>query len=167
MAKVSKSILASAAALIAANQDASIVNTSTADLLAFYNSHVERFGGEGAAQVTKFKDRQTTMLRAVTLAEKIVAAPDAAPAGKAAKPPVTADERSAAIASTWSDPEVRARRAARHPVSVGGVVHKSVMKAFTALGLDPKGHLKVRADIVSKGQAEFEGHKFVRAAAAA
>lgn len=161
MAKIAKSILAAAAALVAANQDATITNTSTADLLGFYNAHIERFGGDGAQQVAKLRDRQSTMVKAVALAETIVAASQAAPAAK--KPAASGGDRSAAIASTWADPDVRARRAARHAVSVAGTVYASVMKAFTALSLDPKGHLKVRAAIVSDGKAELDGHKFVRA----
>jgi len=157
MAKIAAAILTAASALTAADKDGSITNTSTADLLAFYNAHVERFGTAPAnVQVAEFKDRQTTLIRAVKLAEAILAAADAPPAAKPKADPVTAEERSANIAATWADPAVRAARAARHPVIVAGVPYASVAKAFTALGLPMNKHVAFRAKLAAAGEGDFE-----------
>ena len=69
-------------------------------------------------------------------------------------------ERSATMAATWQDPEIRAKRAARHAIAVGDQTYKSMYKAFEALGLDPKDHAKVRMQCVQDGEVEYEGHTF-------
>jgi len=69
-------------------------------------------------------------------------------------------DRSAAMATSWQDPEVRAKRAARHAITVNGETYKSMYKAFEVLGLDLKDHAKVRMQCVQNGTVEYEGHTF-------
>ena len=69
-------------------------------------------------------------------------------------------ERSAVMAATWQDPEIRAKRSARHAITVGDETYKSMYKAFEELGLDLKDHAKVRLQCAQNGQAEYGGYTF-------
>jgi hypothetical protein len=48
----------------------------------------------------------------------------------------------------------------KHRVSVGGTKYRSVLDAFTQLGLPIGKHQAFRASLKEKGQAKFEGHNF-------
>lgn len=146
--KVSKKLLAAAA--FATPSEA----TTTSEMLDFYNANVERFLPD-AQPVKKFASRAVGEQRCAALAAAIVAASQA-PA-----------DRSAAVAATWANPAVKAARAARHAVVVAGSRYASVRAAFDALGLELRAHTRVRAELVAKGVAEFGGHKFALAPAAA
>ena len=156
MARISKTIIAAAAALLQAQKDgpATLGAVATSQLLEFYNAHAERFG-EGP--VKRFPSRESAELRALGLAKKIVDASNATPAEKTKKEP---GDLGAAIAESWKNPEVAARRAARHAVQVGKETYKSVRAAFEALGLPMNQHVKFRGQLVAAGAAEFDGHKF-------
>jgi len=106
------------------------------------------------------------------------AAKKAAPAKSAKKAPVkkkaapaaakktgdSAADRSAAIAASWQDPKVRAARAERRPVKVGGEVYKSVPAAFVALGLPLSNVVRFRMGLKASdsGRAVFETDKGVK-----
>lgn len=154
MAKIAKSILNAARAMLDAGADGTIAEKPGADLLAFYNDNAERFDFK---TVKKFADRATATKRVGELAQAIV---DAANAPAKQRPAASDADRSAAISATWKDPAVASARAARHGVKVGGTVYRSVHAAFMALGLDLKRHVAFRATLVSEGKAEFDGHKF-------
>lgn len=157
MAKIAKTILVAAQAMLAAKAANSVGNIAGADLIEFYNAHAERFGKQ---PVKKFKDRPSSEARVLELAQIIVDAANAPPAEKPAADPAGT---SAAIAASWADPSVRAARTARHAVTSGGVAYPSVRKAMEALGLDGARSGAVRAKLVKAGVAEFGGHKFARA----
>lgn len=161
MARIAKSTLAAAAALIAASADAAKLGAQpTSELLTFFNAHAERFEMK---PVKKFADRATAEKRSLELARKIQDAASAPPKAKEKKEP---GDISAAVAETWKDPEVAATRSARHSVKVKGEVYKSVRAAFDALGLDLAKHVAFRGKLVKEGKAEFDGHKFELAPAA-
>lgn len=78
---------------------------------------------------------------------------------KAKKPSV---DRSAAIAATWTNAEVRAARAMRHAVTVIGRGNfDSVAKAFAALNLPSNKIIRTRAALVRGERVVIEGHEFV------
>lgn len=74
----------------------------------------------------------------------------------------TATKIAAAVAQTWNDPAVKAKRMERHNIYVtdvtngeGGpeVFYKSVLDAFKALGLMISRHIKFRAECKAAGEA--------------
>lgn len=155
MARIAKSVLAAATAIIAASaSSATFGAVATSELLSFFNEHAERFDMK---PVKKFADRATAEKRALELAQRIDAASKAPPAEKAKKEP---GDLSAAVAASWANPDTRAARSARHAVRVGKETYKSVRAAFDALGLDLGKHVKFRGELVAAGKAEFSGHKF-------
>lgn len=89
------------------------------------------------------------------------AAAKKAPAKRAAP---AAPDRSAAIAASWADPKIRAARAERRPVKVGGEVYKSVPAAFVALGLPLTRVVRFRMGLKASdsGRAVFESDKGVK-----
>jgi hypothetical protein len=150
MAKISKSILAAAAAMLAARDAGTLPPTN--ELLDFHNTHAERFG---KTPVKRFPDRATAERRAAELAQAITDTASAPPPERKAP-----GETGAAVAASWADPATRAARSARYAVRVGKETYASVLKAFTALGLEVKAHAKFRSTLVKAGAAEFGGHKF-------
>jgi predicted RNA-binding Zn-ribbon protein involved in translation (DUF1610 family) len=82
-------------------------------------------------------------------------------------------DRSAAIAASWKNKDVAARRATRHAVRVTGVGavagvtgaqgtgnYKSVREAFLVLALPLGRHIKFRGALKAAGSAEIQGFKF-------
>ena len=138
---------------------------------------VEAFNKLTGQNIKKFADRKTAEKRwADALAEAAAKVakvepekadkPAKAPKVKAEKAPKTPKEpadRAAAIAASWADPEVAAKRAQRSHVKVAGVEYKSVREAFKALGLPDSKHIKFRMELkaTESGRKTFEGHTFV------
>ena len=76
--------------------------------------------------------------------------------GTAYKAPKASAHRSAAIAASWADKDVAARRAARHHVVVEGKGEfKSVREAFAQLGLPISKHIRFRMALKAAGALEF------------
>lgn len=71
-----------------------------------------------------------------------------------------APTHASAAADTWKDEDVRAARAMRHKVEVGGVEYRSVSAAFKALRLPLAKHSPFRGALVKAGTLDFEGHTF-------
>jgi hypothetical protein len=74
-------------------------------------------------------------------------------------------DRSAAIAASWKNKDVAARRATRHAVRVtdpsnGQGNYKSVREAFLVLALPLGRHIKFRGALKAAGSAEIQGFKF-------
>lgn len=132
---------------ITASTDLSTV--ATKDLVAFHNEHAE-------SPVKKFATRAKAEERVAALLAEM----KPKKRGKKKDKPATDVDRSAAIASSWADPSVRAARTARHPVKVKGIVYRSVRAAFAELGLPDNQHQKFRKELVEKGRATFDGHIF-------
>ena len=130
-----------------------VKTATTAELVAFYNKHAEK-------PVTKFADRKTAERRVATLID-IIQRQEPTPKKKSSTKP----ERSTAIAETWKDKNVAARRSARHHVLVAPpkgspTEYKSVRQAFMVLALPLGQHIKFRSALKAAGQAEFGGFKF-------
>lgn len=70
-------------------------------------------------------------------------------------PAVNAGRRSNAIALTWKDAQVAAKRAKRDSVTANGAPYKSVRAAFKALRLPIEKHIKFRMELKEKGEAIF------------
>lgn len=135
------------------------------ELLAAYN----KFTGQN---IKKFADRKTAEKRwteAVEAAAALRAEKAATKGEKSPKPKKESTgepvDRSAAIAQSWEDPNVRAARAERTHVKVNGVEYPSVRKAFEALGLPDSKHIKFRMELKSVGKLAFEGNTFVTVSA--
>jgi hypothetical protein len=77
------------------------------------------------------------------------------------KPVKSSANRSEAIAKTWKDAKVAAKRAKRDSVTVDGAPYKSVLAAFRALRLPIEKHIKFRMELKAAGALEFAGKKFV------
>ena len=148
---------------------AEISAAKAAELVAFYNKHCAAHGGK---PVAKFADRKTAERRVAELAAKVAAAQPApkaaakkAPKAKAAvaqqrKSPA---ERSAAIARSWTDKTVAAKRATHNKVIVNGKTFRSVRAAFEDLGLPLGAHIKFRMDLKATGSKSFGTHTFALA----
>lgn len=137
------------------NQD--ITNATTAQLVEFYNAN------SGRPAIKKFVNRATAELRVTKLLATLAAEqpkPKAKKSSSGTKSLLSPEQRAAAIAKSWQDPETAAARSARNGCKVGGVVYASVPKAFAELGLDMKKHQRVRRQMVLDGHVTFEGHRF-------
>ena len=76
--------------------------------------------------------------------------------GTAYKAPKSSTHRSAAIAASWADKDVAARRATHHRVVVEGKGEfKSVREAFAQLGLPMGKHIRFRMALKAAGALEF------------
>lgn len=76
--------------------------------------------------------------------------------GTAYNAPKASTHCSAAIAASWADKDVAARRAARHHVVVEGKGEfKSVREAFSRLGLPISKHIRFRMALKAAGALEF------------
>jgi len=86
--------------------------------------------------------------------------------GKAVrKPAKTKKEAAAAIAASWKNKEVAARRATRHAVIVTNPkghtdVFKSVREAFLTLNLPLGRHIKFRGELKVAGRHQIHGYTF-------
>lgn len=126
-----------------------IKSASAAELLAFYNAN------SGKNPVKRFSDRKTAERR---VGELLAAMP-------AKKVEAASPDRAAAIAESWKNKDVAARRAARHGVRVTDPKgrqdnYKSVRQAFLELGLPIGCHIKFRGALKAEGKREFNGYKF-------
>lgn len=68
--------------------------------------------------------------------------------------------RGEAIAKTWLNSEVAAKRSQRHAVMANGIEFKSVPAAFKALGLPHAKVIHFRMMLVEQKKASFGAHKF-------
>lgn len=69
--------------------------------------------------------------------------------------------RSAAIAQSWTDPEVKAKRSERHAVRVGKQEFRSVRQAFVELKLPLNEHIKFRMQLKAAGKLNAYGHNWL------
>lgn len=135
-----------------------ISTATTAELLAFYNEHANK-------PVARFSDRKTAERRVNELLAAIkFSKPSPKKAAALAEAPANPD-RGAAIAASWKDKAVAARRAQRNGVRVtdprgGEGNYKSVREAFVVLALPLGQHIKFRGALKQAGKGEFQGHKF-------
>lgn len=118
-----------------------VQEAKTAELIDFYNAHAEK-------PVKKFTNRAAAERRVQELIDSMEPEKD--------EPPVD-PKRSAAIAESWADPAVKAKRSARHKVRVDGVEFRSVAAAFEALGLPMNQHVKFRGSLKQEGVANAYG----------
>lgn len=65
--------------------------------------------------------------------------------------------RSAAIAKSWTDEEVKAKRSQRHAVRVAGKEFRSVRQAFVELNLPLSKHIKFRMELKAAEDQRLEG----------
>ena len=119
-----------------------VTAATTNELVAFWNEHAPQFG---AKPVNRFATRGDAERRVRELIDNIEAHDE--PVDDEA-PEVTdvahTDARSAGVARSWQDPEVRAKRSQRTNIRVDGVDYRSVKQAFDALGLPLKEHIPFR-----------------------
>jgi predicted DNA-binding WGR domain protein len=127
------------------------INTATAktsELVDFYNAN------SGKSQIKKFADRATAekrvneLLTTMNKSAKIFQ--------EAIEETITKTDRSAAIAKTWADPEVKAARSTRTHVKAGSKVYRSVKQAFEELGLPLSKHIRFRMELKSIGEMTFQ-----------
>lgn len=128
-----------------------ITKLSTKDLVARYNELTGK-------TIKKFSSRSAGEKQVAALIKKL----SPSTAQKAPKPklpkadkPVDAD-RSAAIAKSWEDPAVAAKRAERNAVKAGNKVYRSVKQAFEDLGLPLSKHIRFRMELKSVGTMTFK-----------
>lgn len=143
---------------------------SSKELVALYNEYA-------AKEVNKFADRKTAINRTydmlplavveqkhpvtvVRMGKKVeqVATPKVAAKVAPKTKPVKkeATDRSAAIAKTWTDPKVAAKRAERTHVKASGTVYRSVKEAFEQLGLPLSKHIKFRMQLKQVAELTFK-----------
>lgn len=81
------------------------------------------------------------------------------------KPKAAPGDRAAAIARSWADPEIAAKRKARHAVTVVNekghtTMYRSVPDAFRSLGLPMGTMIKFRMKLKAAGALEAHGYKW-------
>lgn len=109
----------------------------TSELVAFYNEHTPD------APVKKFATRAVAEARVQAVLDRLAA---------------TAPKRtlSEAIAASWENPVIAAKRSTRHAVLVNGSEHRSVLAAFRALRLPVAKHIPFRMALKEAGEKVFE-----------
>lgn len=135
---------------------------TTKDLVAKYNEltgkSIKKFSSRAAGEKQVLAALQSKV-------KKEAANTPAAKAKRTAKPkadkPVV--DRSKAIAATWKDPVIAAKRAERTHVKVGSTMYRSVKEAFESLGLPLNGHIRFRMELKQHAQLTFnhDGKKIV------
>lgn len=135
-----------------------ITNAQTAELVEWYNENVD------GPQIKKFSDRATAERRVTMLWEAIQGEPKKPAKGKGKKPAEPTEERGAAIAASWQDPAVAAKRKQRSAVHVTGKgidqQFSSVGKAFRELDLPSKKDIRFRMKLKEAGELEEFGYKW-------
>jgi len=116
-----------------------VTAATTNELVAFWNEHAPQFG---VKPVNRFATRSDAERRVRELIDNIEAHVD--DEATEVTDVVHTDARSAGVARSWQDPEVRAKRAQRTNIRVDGVDYRSVKQAFDALGLPLKEHIPFR-----------------------
>lgn len=147
---------------------------SSKELVALFNEHSRK-------PVTKFSDRKTAVKRVFdalleeqqqdsnakpqAIVVKVIAAKSpkspklsdlANMNTKPAKAKVESKDRSAAIAASWADPVIAAKRAERTHVKASGTLYRSVREAFEQLGLPLSKHIKFRMELKSVQELTFK-----------
>lgn len=143
---------------------------SSKELVALFNEHSRK-------PVTKFADRKTAVKRVFdalleeqqesnakpqAIVVKVIAAKSpklsdlANMNTKPAKAKVESKDRSAAIAASWADPVIAAKRAERTHVKASGTLYRSVREAFEQLGLPLSKHIKFRMELKSVQELTFK-----------
>lgn len=126
---------------------------SLEEMVDFYNANSKR-------KVKQFNDRPTAVKRVGDLITKLAAkeqkeaAPELTPEDEAARQEAIREKRRAGTSRSWGDPEVRAKRIARHGVEVDGVYYSSVAEAFRALDLPMKKCIEFRGELKRIGEDE-------------
>lgn len=121
-----------------------IKNAKTAELVSFYNRHSGR-------NIKKFQDRATAETRVAELIAEIREEAKPAPAAAATQAPQRSSAAEA-IARSWLNSEVAAKRKQRSAVMVDGVEYSSVRAAYLALNLPLKDHIAVRMHLKEAGK---------------
>jgi len=80
--------------------------------------------------------------------------------GAVYKAPIASITRSAAIAKSWEDPDVKAARSERTHVSAKGMTYRSVPQAFQLLKLPMGRMVAFRGKLKKAGKLEFDGVMF-------
>lgn len=152
-----------------------IAEMSTAEILAEYNKltgkATKRFADRATGEKQLAKARAETPAKGskphaaspfAGLVKEDVKKPQKAPS----KPEPKDATRSAAIKDSWGDSDIAWKRSQRNNVTVsageGKVQYKSVLAAFTTLGLPASKHIKFRMELKAKGTAIFmnEGKRY-------
>lgn len=120
-----------------------VKSATTAQLVEFWNEHAPAFG---VKPVSRFATRGDAERRVGELIDNIEASAESDDTALEEDSVVTpvADARSAGVARSWQDPEVRAKRSQRTNIRVDGVDYRSVKQAFDALELPLKEHIAFR-----------------------
>lgn len=109
---------------------------------------IELYNKYSDKPVKRFSSLSNACQRIRTLADKV----------REAKPKAAPTDHSAAIAETWRDPKVKAKRSERHAVRVNGQEYRSVRAAFVALDLPLEKHIKFRMRLKHEGSLTEFGH---------
>ena len=94
-----------------------------------------------------------SLLQQVTAINSTAPKAEQAATKSKAKEPV---DRAAAIAASWKDPEVAAKRSERTHVKAGNKVFRSVREAFTELRLPLSKHIKFRMQLKEVQELTFK-----------
>lgn len=150
---------------------------STKDLVALYNKltdkTISKFSSREAGErqvnaIVKMitKEERAEAISALGIVEQDTVKPAAAKAPtkvptpaktpKVKKPTQPAANRSDAIAASWKDPKVAAKRAERTHVKASNTVYRSVREAFVALGLPLEKHIKFRMELKQVAEMTFK-----------
>jgi len=147
-----------------------VKTATTAELIAKYNEltgkNIKKFSSReaGEKQVLKAMDAAAaanTGVRVIRISDipaaqlkqqKTVKQPKTKQP-KVAKEP---SDRGAAIAASWKDPKVAAKRAERTHVKASDQIYRSVREAFEQLGLPLSKHIKFRMSLKEAHQMTFK-----------
>lgn len=144
--------------MLVADRAGAVALATTAELVEWFNAHAE-------SPVKKFADRKTAERRVLALLAampklKTAKASSASRNVERAADNGSSEDRSAAVAATWMNPDVAAARSVRDHVLVNDAWHVSVRQAFIDLGLPLNEHIKFRAQLKRSRKAEAYGFKW-------
>ena len=135
---------------------------SLKELVAFWNENnpdnqIKRFSDRGTAE------RRCAALQDEVVTEVILDEDDVVPSGQENRErhsATTKRRRSHAIADSWNDSYTHELRCQRSAVEVDGVKYSSVAKAFKALDLPMKKHIKFRMMLKDRKTAQAFGRSW-------
>lgn len=123
-----------------------IKTATTNELVAFYNAATGK-------NIKKFSSRAAGEKQVAAIIEKM---PKPAAKAKVVAEKKEAGDRSKAIAKSWEDPSVRAKRSERTSVKLGGHFYRSVKEAFESNNLPLSKHIRFRMELKQHTQLTFK-----------
>lgn len=127
------------------------------ELVAEFNRIVKKLDADDLSFVRRFANRDAGIRRVNDLRDREQEFDLANAEPKVEEPKEVDPKRSAGVAASWLDEDVKRKRSTRHNVRVDGIDYRSVRSAFIALGLPLNFHIQFRMALKEAGKLHYEG----------